>query len=176
MKRLSMSAESIEIRKATMDDRNDIIALIDGEFTTAGFGFVNGAQVETEIGRHNVWVACNGDEIVGVRVGGNTIWNLVVAKGSRRHGIGRALIDAQPPQTIRVKALPVGHLSKEQREMFESPEPFYASLGYRLWGRAFPRNFWQRAGDKAQYHAKGSQQHILIYRDPRATLPEGEDA
>ena len=159
-----------EVRKATMDDYNGIIRLIDGEFTAAGFGFVNGMQVQTEIRRHNVWVASDGGEVVGCRVGGNTVWNLVVAKASRRRGVGRDLIEAHQPQTIRVKAIPVGHLSKRQREEFESPEAFYESLGFRLWGRAFPRNFWQRAGDKAQFHARGDQQHILIYRNPEATL------
>lgn len=159
-----------EIRKATLDDFDGVIALVDSEFTTAGFGFVNRAQVRTEILRHNVWVAISDGQVQGVRVGGNTVWNLVVSKDSRRQGVGRALIEAHLPQTIRVKAIPVGHLSNEQKAAFESPEAFYESLGYRLWGRAFPRNFWQRAGDKAQFHARGDKQHILIYRNPEATL------
>lgn len=141
----------IEIRRALLSDFDKIIDLIDGEFTKAGFGFVNKAQVQTEIQRHNVWVACDGDDVVGVRVGSNTLWNLVVSKGNRRKGIGRALVETCPPQTIRVKAIPVGHLSKAQRDAFESPKAFYESLGYRLWGRAFPRNFWQRAGARPSF-------------------------
>jgi len=160
----------ITVRKATINDYESIIMLIDGEFTKEGFGFVNGAQVKTEIHRHNVWVAVDGNEVVGCRIGSNTLWNLVVSKARRGEGIGRQLVETAPPQTIRVKAIPVGHLSKAQREAFESPEAFYQALGYHLWGHDYPRNFWQRAGETAQYHAKGDVPHILIYRNPDTTL------
>jgi GNAT superfamily N-acetyltransferase len=161
---------SIEIRKAIIADFDKVIALIDGEFTKEGFGFVNGAQVKTEIHRRNVWVAIDSGEVIGCRIGSNTLWNLIVSKARRGEGIGRQLVEIAPPQTVRVKAIPVGHLSKAQLEAFESPEAFYQALGYRLWGRAFPRNFWQRAGNKAQFHAKGNLQHILIYHNPNDML------
>ena len=164
------------VRHATIDDYPQVIALIDGEFTKEGFGFVNGAQVKTEIHRRNVWVAEDGGEVVGCRIGSNTLWNLVVSKARRGEGIGRQLVEAAPPQTIRVKAIPVGHLSKAQREAFESPEAFYQALGYQLWGKDYPRNFWQRAGETAQYHAKGDVAHILIYRNPETTMFQSEAA
>lgn len=157
----------MRIRKATLTDYNNITSLIDNEFTKEGFGFVNRAQIETEIRKNRVIVAVEDDEIIGCRIGIGTIWNIVVGKSSRGNGVGRALVDYIRPHTIRVKSDPVGHLSKKQREEFTEPTEFYEKLGFKFWGRSFPRNFWQRGKDgKGQFHAIGKIPHIKIYKDP----------
>ena len=158
------------LRHATLDDFLTIVALIDGEFTKEGFGFVNREQVKTEITKGRVILALDGQEVIGCRIGLGTVWNMVVSKPHRGKGIGRMLIEHHRPHTIRVKNQPVGHLSKEQRENFPDPTEFYEKLGYKLWGNAKARNFWQRAGEKAMFHSEGALSHIAIYKDPQQVM------
>ena len=160
----------MKYRKATLADFRKITDLIDGEFTKEGFGFVNRAQIETEIIKGRVFIADNNGEIVGCRIGADTVWNIVVAKAERGKGIGRQLIEMLRPRTIRVKNQPIGHLSNKQKEEFTDPTPFYESLGYKYWGNSYPRNFWQKAGDKAQFHSQGENPHIAIFKDERSLL------
>jgi len=160
----------MELRKAKIGDFAQIVRLIDSEFTKEGFGFVNRAQIEIEIKKGRVFVAVKDGHIIGCRIGGDTVWNIVVAKNERGQRIGSQLIEILRPRTIRVKCKPVGHLSKAQRENFVDPTPFYEKLGYKYWGNAYPRNFWQRAGDKAKFHTKGEIPHIAIYKDEEALL------
>ena len=159
------------IRLASISDFDKIISLIDGEFTKEGFGFVNKAQVETEINKKRVLVAVKDTEIVGCRIGLGTVWNMIVSKKERGEGVGRQLIEYYRPHTIRVKNQPVGHLSKKQREEFTDPTGFYESLGYKFWGNQKAKNFWQRAGDKALFHREGELAHIAIYKDPAQVMP-----
>lgn len=156
----------MRIRRAKLDDFAKIIKLIDGEFTKEGFGFVNRAQVDTEIRKNRVLVADDNGEIFGVRIGIDTVWNIVVSKVKRGEGIGRELINYHRPRTIRVKSNPIGHLSKEQRENFTDPTPFYEKLGFKFWGNSYPKNFWQKGKDgKGQFHIQGENPHIAIYRE-----------
>ena len=161
----------MRIRKANLADFNNIVALIDGDFTKEGFGFVNREQIRTEIRKQRVLLAEDNNTLLGVRIGLGTVWNMVVAHEARGRGIGKALIEYTRPHTIRVKADPIGHLSREQRETFTDPTGFYEALGFRLWGLSFPRNFWQRGKDgKGQFHIKGETAHIKIYKDPNAVM------
>jgi len=156
----------MKIRKAIIIDLDSIINLIDGEFTQEGYGFVNKAQVETEIYRGSVLVAENSTGILGCRIGIDTVWNIVVTKQARGLGIGHALIDYRRPSTIRVKSEPIGHLSNAQREAFVDPTGFYETLGYKLWGQSLPKNFWQKGRDgKGQFHRVGTNPHIRIFKD-----------
>jgi len=160
----------MKIQKATLRDFDSIVALIDGEFTKEGFGFVNREQIKTEIRKGRVIIALDNNGIIGCRIGLGTVWNMVVSRANRGEGIGRQLIEYSRPHTIRVKNRPIGHLSKEQRENFPDPTGFYEKLGYRLWGNARAKNFWQRAGDKALFHSEGELPHIAIYKDPHQVM------
>jgi GNAT superfamily N-acetyltransferase len=152
-------------------DYDAIVSLIDNEFTKEGFGFVNRAQVLTEINKNRVLVAEIDGVICGVRIGINTLWNLVVSKKERGAGIGKALIDHIRPQTIRVKSDPIGHLSNEQKKNFVDPTGFYEKLGFKFWGRTFPKNFWQKGTNgKGQFHARGELAHIKIYKDLNSVM------
>jgi N-acetylglutamate synthase-like GNAT family acetyltransferase len=112
------------IRRALFTDLNTIVSLIDNEFTKEGYGFVNKAQIETEI-RNNRVIVADDDGICGVRIGVGTIWNLVVSHDKRGEGIGKGLIEYLRPHTIRVKSDPIGHLSKDQKDNFVDPTGFY---------------------------------------------------
>jgi len=163
----------MNICRANIKDLNSIIELIDNEFTKEGYGFVNKAQVETEILRGSVLIAQDNNNLLGCRIGIDTVWNLIVTKSSRNKGIGRALINFRRPSTIRVKSDPIGHLSQSQRDNFVDPTGFYESLGYKLWGKSLPRNFWQRGKNgKAQFHKFGESAHIKIYKDGARLLFE----
>lgn len=162
----------MRIRKANLSDLSSIIELIDGEFTKEGLGFVNKAQVETELRKGRIFIADDNGLIVGCRIGVDTVWNMVVVKSQRGRGIGRALIEYHRARTIRVKNTPIGHLSKMQRDNFSDPTGFYEALGYRFWGNSYPRNYWQRAGDRALFHSKGDIPHIAVYKDEKSLLFE----
>lgn len=161
----------MKTRRANLKDFDSIIKLIDNDFTKEGFGFVNREQIKTEILKRRVVIAENGGGLLGVRIGLGTVWNMVIAHEARGQGIGKALIDYMRPHTIRVKADPIGHLSKEQKETFVDPTGFYEALGFRLWGLSYPRNFWQKGKDgKGQFHIKGKTAHIKVYKDPNAVM------
>jgi len=165
--------DNMHIRQATIDDFGNIVKLIDGEFTKEGFGFVNRAQIMTEITKRRVIVAEDEGRIYGVRIGLDTMWNLVVSQSQRGRGVGRALVAYHRPRTVRVKTDPIGHLSKEQRKQFVDPTEFYRKLGFRFWGNSYPKNFWQKGKNgKGQFHIKGDKAHIKIYRDPLTILEE----
>lgn len=159
------------IRRATIEDYDNIVKLIDNDFTKEGYGFVNREQIKSEIFKNRVIVALVDDKVVGVRIGMNTVWNLVVCSTKRGNGIGKALIDYYRPQTIRVKSDPIGHLSNAQKDNFVDPTSFYEKLGFELWGLSLPKNFWQKGKDKqGQFHIKGAKAHIKIYRDKTKML------
>jgi len=157
----------MKIQKATLSDFDEIVKLIDDEFTKEGFGFVNRQQIKTEIRKGRVLVAKLLNEICGVRIGIMTMWNLVVSKKYRGNGIGKALVNYRRPTTIRVKSDPVGHLSKNQKKEFVDPTDFYEKLGFIFFDRAYPKNFW--AGDTKSgtriYISKGKIPHIKIYKE-----------
>ncbi len=161
------------VRLAHFADYTAIVNLIDKDFTRQGYGFVNREQIFTEIKKHRVIVAESEDNIVGVRIGMGTIWNLVVANDVRGQSIGTSLIAYHRPHTIRVKSDPIGHLSNSQKDGFVDPTPFYEKLGFKLWGLSFPKNFWQKGENgEGQFHIKGDRAHIKIYRDMNVTLFE----
>jgi GNAT superfamily N-acetyltransferase len=166
-----MRTDGVKIRRANMGDYENIVSLIDNEFTKQGFGFVNRAQIMTEITKNRVLVAEIEGKLSGVRIGINTLWNLVVSKEHRGAGVGRSLVEYHMPQTIRVKSDPIGHLSKKQKEEFVDPTGFYDKLGFKFWGYSYPKNFWQKGRDnKGQFHAKGDKAHIKIYKDPKSVM------
>ena len=142
----------------------DIVKFIDSTFTKEGYGFVTSAQINTETNRRAVWLALDGDRIIGVRAGINRVYNLVVHPDYRGQGIGRQLIEVHPPDTIRVKAIPIGHLSKEQIDNFTTPVGFYNAIGYEYDHSDYARNFWQRGKTKAVFHKIGKIKHIQIFR------------
>jgi N-acetylglutamate synthase-like GNAT family acetyltransferase len=157
----------MEIRRATQDDVTYIVKFIDSTFTKEGYGFVTSAQIKTETKRGAVWVAVIDDEIIGVRVGIDRVYNLTVHPKHRRQGIGAKLILAHPPVTIRVKSVPVGHLSQKQKDEFTNPEHFYEALGYKFIKQSYPKNFWagQAKGEKKRVFVKrGEIPHIKIYQ------------
>ena len=162
----------MEIRKAKLEETKEIVKFIDSNFTREGYGFVTSAQIETEIRRNAVWIAIIDGKIVGSRIGISRVYNLAVHKNYRKNGIGRALIEIHDPDTIRVKAIPVGNLSKNQKDNFKSPEGFYKKLGFIFERLDFAKNFWQRGKDKARFHKKGKNKHIKVYRNknPRQKL------
>ena len=142
----------------------DIVKFIDSTFTKEGYGFVTSAQINTETKRGAVWVAVNYGHIIGVRIGLNRVYNLAVHPDYRGQGIGRQLIEIHPPDTIRVKAIPIGHLSKEQTKNFTTPVGFYDAIGYEYAYSDYARNFWQRGKAKAFFHKIGKIKHILIFK------------
>ena len=162
----------VKIRKATETDIPEIVRFVDNHFTREGYGFVTSGQMKTEVRRGAVYLAFDGKIIVGSRMGLERIYNLAVHTNYRGRGIGRKLVEIFHPNLIRVKADPVGNLSKAQKENFENPEGFYRSLGYELQCTDFAKNFYQRgrAGEKARFHKQGKK-HIKIYQKPISTLP-----
>ena len=155
----------MKIRKANNLEVKQVVSFIDSTFTVEGYGFVTSAQIETETKRGSVWIALDGDRIVGVRIGISRVYNLAVKKDYRGMGIGRDLIEIHPPDYIRVKANPVGNLSKEQKANFKNPEPFYKKIGFKFLRSDFARNFWQRGKDTAHFHKQGKEKHIKIYKN-----------
>lgn len=113
----------------------DIIFWINRQLHRAGKGYVNPKVIEYESERGNirVWVN-NADEIVGIAImsKNKTLWNLIVSESKRGHGIGTRLLEIIRPETVRVKAKPVGHLSKSQLEAFEDPTEWYEKRGYEI--------------------------------------------
>ena len=166
----------MRIRRANLADFERVVILIDSDFTKEGFGFVKREQIRTEIRKGRVLIAEDNGRLLGVRIGLGTIWNMVIAHEARGVVIGRRLIEYNSPHTIRVKADPIGHLSKEQKKNFIDPTGFYEALGFRLWGLSYPKNFWQKGDDgKGQFHYKGETAHIKIYKNPNAVMFLAED-
>ena len=142
-----------------------LIKFIDHNFAREGYGFVTPGQLRNELKRDSVFVARLDGEIVGVRIGKNTVYNLCVSKKHRKMGIGRKLLECSVPQAIRVKSKPVGHLSKNQREEFKNPEEFYERCGFDFSHQDYSRNFF--AGDSKSgnrvYYKQGKEKHIRVY-------------
>jgi GNAT superfamily N-acetyltransferase len=155
----------VKVRFATIHDFDNIMKIIDNDFIKEGYGFVNKEQVRTELGKGRVIVAEIEGEILGVRIGLNKVWNLVVSRGERGTGIGKKLIEFHPATTIRVKAIPVGHLSKAQKIEFKDPRGFYEKLGFSHWSMAKAKNFWSGEKDgKRIFYKQGEKEHIFIYK------------
>jgi len=165
----------ITIRKATELDIKNVVRFVDKNFTKEGYGFVTSAQMATEIRRGTCYLAFDEEQIVGSRIGLHRIYNLAVHTDYRKQGIGRKLVECHEPELIRVKAQPVGNLSKKQLAGFSNPEGFYRSLGYKLDSIDYAKNFHQRgkAGEKAHFHKQGKVKHIKIYR--KDSFVNGED-
>lgn len=81
----------IEIRKANSDEVKAIVKLIDSTFTKEGYGFVTSAQINTEVKNQRVWIALDGINIIGVRIGIDRVYNLAVHPDYRRQGIGKTI-------------------------------------------------------------------------------------
>ena len=157
--------EFITIRRAARGEADRVADFLDEHLAKIGIGFVTKAQVKTETMGGRIWIALKSSEIVGVRIGIEKVYNMVVHPDYRGLGIGRELILVHPPKTIRVKSEPVGNWSKKQKESFVSPEGFYRALGYELSHIDHAKNFWQRGSDKAHFHKKGKK-HIRVYVRP----------
>ncbi len=161
---------SVKIKKAMFNDLPLVVEGMDNILSKEGFGFVNKMQIKTEIKRGTVFIAYMGETPCGFRVGKDRLWNIAVYPEYRGMGIGKILLSHHRPNTIRVKNTPIGHLSKEQRENFTDPTPFYEAMGYTKIGTDFGRNFWQKGSDKANFHKQGKIKHISIYIDEDAYL------
>lgn len=159
------------VKKACEEDVRRIVRFIDSTFTKEGYGFVTSSQINTETKRGAVWIATlpsANDRLIGVRVGKNRVYNLAVDPAWRGKGVGRSLIEANPPDIIRVKAQPVGHLSKKQLDGFTTPVGFYHKIGYIFSHLDFARNFWQRGkGKESHFHKQGDVKHIQIWKRRR---------
>lgn len=157
---------NVQIRKCKITDFDAVIKCLDDNLSAEGFGFVNKMQVQTEVNRGTVWVADKDGQVVGVRVGKLTLWNIVVDKDYRKYGIGRKLMEVYMPNTIRVKNEPIGHLSTKQKNNFTDPTPFYEKMGYTFWGKDFGRNFWAGGtkDKKRIFTEKGKSAHISIFK------------
>ena len=157
----------ILIRKANKKELEHITRFIDHNFVREGYGFISKSQIETELKRQTIYVAETGlGQIVGTRIGKKRIWNLAVHKAYRGQGIGKMLIDIYDAETIRVKATPVGHLSKEQLKNFSNPEGFYKKVGFSFSHKEYPKNFFSgQKGDKRIYYTKGKTKHIKVHRN-----------
>lgn len=143
----------------------NIIKFIDLNFAREGYGFVTPGQLRNEMKRDSVFVARLGGEIVGVRIGKNTVYNLCVSKTHRKLGIGKKLLECSVPNAIRVKSKPVGHLSKDQRDNFKNPEGFYERCGFDFSHQDYSRNFFagdSKTGDRV-YYKQGKEKHIRVY-------------
>lgn len=161
----------MKVQKATIDDYDEIIYLLDNEFSTAGFGFVNREQVKTEIYKGRV---CICKSVVGVRIGTKTLWNMVVAKAFQKLGIGSRLFKIVEPEKIRCKCNPVGHLSKKQEKEFIDPTEFYEKMGYKETGFVKGKNYWAGSTKEGKriFVAEGEKEHIKIMQKPEDLLFE----
>lgn len=160
----------VTITKGEPSELDDIVKCLDDNLVAEGFGFVNKMQIQTELNRGTIWVARYIKKIIGVRVGKLTLWNIVIAKDYRGHGLGKKLMEVCMPNTIRVKNEPIGHLSKQQKQEFVDPTGFYESMGYMFWGKDKGRNFWQKGKNKAQFHKEGKVAHISIFKRMQSLL------
>ena len=171
-----MMRGEIIINKAYPSDFDNVVKLLDDVLTVAGYGFCNKMQVKTELDRGSVFVARTSpnpteeQKIIGVRIGFDTIYNLAVHPDWRNKGIGKKLIFELEPTYIRVKSKPIGHLSKKQLKDFVNPEPFYERVGFVFSHNDYGRNFFQNTNGKAQYHTKGKEKHIAIFRNKKQTV------
>ena len=152
----------------------EVVKFIDTHFTKEGYGWVTSAQIKTELKRQAVVIAMDTDtqKIVGVRIGKASVYNLSVHPDYRRHGIGRQLILFYEPDSIRVKCIPTGNLSKTQLKNFVSPEEFYIKCGFTYARNDYPKNFYagETADGKRIYYTKGKTDHIKIYISDRLVL------
>ena len=170
---LDAMCKGVWLRKALPDDHDTVVKMVDRNLTAIGHGFVNKMQLLTEINRGSVTVAVVDEKIVGVRVGDRTLLNLVVDEEYRGKGIGsRLLRHGREPQQIRVKCIPVGHISKSQREKFIDPRGFYERCGFFHWGWSKAKNFWQRGktGEKAHFHSSAKEATIAVFKKDGETL------
>ena len=87
----------MNIRKANIDDLSIVVSLLDTHMV--GYGFVTSAQIKTEIKKGSVWVA---EEIVGIRVGTNRVYNLLVHPDYRRRNIATGLITLRCTKSIPI--------------------------------------------------------------------------
>jgi len=158
------------IRTATIDDYESIVPFIDTYFSKEGYGFVNREQIKTEILKKRVIISLEENQINGLRIGWDRVWNVVVKTDCRGKGIGKELIEYHRPNYIRVKSNPVGHLNKTQKANFIDPTEFYEKLGFVYVGHDYGRNFWAgQSGDKRIPISKGEKKHIKLYRNPENT-------
>jgi len=155
---------TIKIRKAYRDEYKKVSEFLDNTLVKEGYGFVTSAQVETECKKRRIFIALDGDNIVGVRTGTDCIYNLAVDSSYRGQGIGMMLIDVCKPYKVRVKAEPIGHLSKKQKEGFKCPRGFYDKAGYRFSHKEKGKNFWSGEKDgKRIFIKEGEKEHIEVF-------------
>lgn len=165
----------VEIKKATLCQLENVINGLDSILSKEGFGFVNKMQIKTEIARGTVFIAYLDNKEVGFRIGKNRLWNIAVHPKYRGMGIGKALLLYYKPAIIRVKNKPIGHLSKQQRNDFTDPTPFYEAMGYKKITEDYGRNFWaggnkKNIEQKRIFSKQGKIKHISIYIDESAFL------
>ncbi len=108
-------------------------------------------------------------EIVAAAIGseGGTLWNIMVDPKVRHRHLGSLLVEAVQPQRIRVKCRPHDGISREDKERFVDPTPFYEKLGYVFEGWDYPRQLYHgRARDsfRARIKGKGEKRSVKIMR------------
>ena len=169
-------AENFVVEKATLKDFAEVRALFDA-YSSGVYGFVPDCRIKRHIREGGVHVVRVNGEIVAAAIGrpGETLWNIMVKPEYRHAHLGTALVSAVTPEKIRVKCRPHAGMSKEERDSFVDPTPFYERLGYVFEKWDYPRNYYlgkDQVTGKALYITQGEIRSIKIMRK----LKPGEKA
>lgn len=114
-----MNSRIINIKRIFDFDIEDVIRNINKILSQDGKGYVNPRSIETEHKRKNVYVFALDDYVCAYAImnSNKMLWNLVVFPEFRNKGLGSEIMKQLNPLRVRVKAKPIGHLSKKQLDL-----------------------------------------------------------